>query len=97
MARKPPPPAPLTIIRPDASGALAVACVIDVPRETRIPSGYEPEVVRRKCLCRVVIIGEDGHRSTPIDDVSMTVAENWIVRNLSKYTEGQRLIVEYME
>lgn len=96
MARKPPPPAPLTIIRPDATGALTVACVIPVPRETRIPSGYEPEIVRRKCLCRVVIVGEDGSRSTPIDDVSQTRAENWIVKNLANYTEGQRLIVEFM-
>lgn len=96
MARKAPPPAPLIIIRPDASGALTVAAVIDTPVAKRIPSGYEPEVVRRKCLCRVVIIGEDGSRSTPIDDVSQTRAENWIVKNLANYTEGQRLIVEFM-
>lgn len=97
MARKSPPPAPLTIIRPDATGTMVVAATIAEPVAKRIPSGYEPEVVRRKCLCRVVVIGEDGYRSTPIDDVSMTRAENWIVNNLSKYTEGQRLIVEFME
>lgn len=96
MARKIPAPAPVTIMRPDADGTMQVAAVIAAPPVTRIASGFEPEVVRRPCLCRVVVIGEDGSRKTMIDDVPQTRAENWVVKNLLKYNEGQRVVIESM-